>query len=101
MGGPHRVAQVHAWVAHLNHARAQLRHQRSESGAGIGGHQVIDAEVTSPPSQPGADQRAIVIAGHQDHLALAPERGTERSEDSARLGHRSLSPALQELDDVA
>ena len=51
--------------------------------------------------EPAADELAVVVARHDDHLAIGPERAPERSQHRLGDGHRRARAALEELDRVA
>ena len=47
------------------------------------------------------DQLRIVVAGHEDELAIGPEPRPDRTQDRRGENHHRSRPALQQLDDIA
>ena len=72
-----------------------------ERGRGVERDGGVDAERRAVRAQPRAHELGVVVAGHDDHLALAAQPRAERAQH--RLGdlHRLARAPLRQLDDVA
>ena len=101
VGRPHSGGEPHARVMDPDARRRKPGDNAGQLRRRVKGNTAVRGETSADAPDPAGDQRPIVVAGHEDHLPVHPERPADHAEDWLGDLPRTLSPLLEQLHDIS